>query len=131
MFLELDHYWQGLSEARITKSIHEKWEERRLPSFMRNRYTHTVMHRLALGRGPLRAVIHRRHDENLKYCRYGCDAKEDAEHVVMNCERTKRKRNLIKHKCSKMKIDFTMKSIFTEMKLQDDLEDLIGVFLNT
>ena len=98
---------------------------------MRNRYTHTVMHRLALGRGLLRAVIHRRHDEKLKYCRYGCDAKEDAVHVVMHCTRTKRKRDLIQHKCSKMRKDFTMKTIFSEMKLQDDLEDLISVFLNT
>ena len=71
MFLELNEYWQSLSEARVTRSIHPKWKERRLPSFMAKRYTHTVMHRLALGRGPLRAVIHRRHDASLQRCRYG------------------------------------------------------------
>ena len=131
MFLELDRYWQELSEARITRSIHEKWEERRLPSFMRDRYTHTVMHRVALGRGPLRAVIHRRHDEKLQYCRYGCDAKEDAMHVVMHCTATKRNRETIQHRCFRMKLDFTMKTIFREIQLQDDLEDLLSVFLNT
>ena len=76
-------------------------------------------------------MIHRRHDENLQYCRYGCNAKEDARHVVMFCVKTKRKRDLIKSKCVKMQIEFTMKSVFTEMELQDDLEDLISVFLNT
>ena len=49
----------------------------------------------------------------------------------MCCVKTKRKRDLIKSKCVKMQIEFTMKSVFTEMELQDDLEDLISVFLNT
>ena len=95
MFMELDGYWQSLSEARVTRSIHPHWEERRLSSFMKSRYYHTVMHRMALGRGPLRAVIHRKHDEALQRCRYGCNAKESAEHVVMGCNMTQNERNNI------------------------------------
>ena len=130
MFLELNDYWQGLSEARITRSIHPIWEERRLPSFMAKRYTHTVMHRLALGRGPLRAVVHRRRDEKLQMCRFGCDKKENAFHMIMGCHKTKAKRELIKKQCQKMKEEFNVKTLFTNIAIQDDLENLIGEFLN-
>ena len=60
MFMELNEYWKGSIEARLTREIHPRWEERKLSAIMGRRYTHTVMHRMALGRGPLRAVIHRR-----------------------------------------------------------------------
>ena len=129
MFLELNEYWQELSEARVTKSIHPVWKQRRLSSFMNTRYTHTMLHRLALGRGPLRGIVHRRHDETLQKCRYGCDEIENAEHVVMYCKRTKGKREIIKKRCAEMKIEFTMKSLFCEIKLQHDMEILLNKFI--
>ena len=97
---------------------------------MGRRYAHTVMHRMALGRGPLRAVIHRRGEAKLQQCRYGCEAKEDAFHVVMSCKKTKGRREIIKKICMKKKIEFSMKTIFSELQLQDEAETLIGVFLN-
>ena len=130
MFLELNAYWEGLSEARVTREIHPRWEERKLPAIMGRRYTHTVMHRMALGRGPLRAVIHRRGKAELQRCRYGCDAKEDTFHVVMGYKKTKDKREIIKNICLKEKLEFNLKTIFCELKLQDELEGLIGTFLN-
>ena len=65
------------------------------------------MHRMALGRGPLRAVIHRRGEAKLQKCRYGCDAKEDAFHVVMNCKKTKGRREIIKKICLKKNLVFS------------------------
>ena len=130
MFLELNEFWHGLSEARVTKLIHPEWKERRLPSFMSNRYLHTVMHRLALGRGPLRYVIHRRHDSRLQKCRYGCSEKEDVCHVIFNCKKNERKRNLLKRRCRKMNLEYDMKTLFCKIDLQDDVEALIGAFLN-
>ena len=130
MFLELNAYWEGLSEARVTREIHPRWEERKLPAIMGRRYTHTVMHRMALGRGPLRAVIHRRGEAELQRCRYGCQAKEDTYHVVMECTKTKGKREIIKNICLKEKLKFNLKTIFCKWKLQDELEALIGTFLN-
>ena len=130
IFMELDEYWKGLSEARLTREIHPRWEERKLPAIMGRRYTHTVMHRMALGRGPLRAVIHRRREAKLQRCRYGCEAKEDAFHVVMSCKKTKGRRQVIKKICLKMKLEFSMKTVFNELQLQDEVESLIGVFLN-
>ena len=85
---------------------------------------------MALGRGPLRAVIHRRGEAELQRCRYGCDAKEDTFHVVMGCTKTKGKREIIKSICLKEKLEFNLKIIFCELKLQDELEALIGTFLN-
>jgi len=129
MFLELDAYWQTLSEARVTKSIHPNWEERRLPSFMSTRYCHTVMHRLALGRGPLRAVIHRKHDEALQMCRYGCNVKETAVHVVMGCIHTQCQRINIMKQCKELKLEFNMQTLFCEIQLQEELEALIKTFI--
>ena len=85
---------------------------------------------MALGRGPLRAVINRQGDTELQRCRYGCDAKEDTLHVVMVCMKTKGKREIIKNICLKEKMEFNLKTIFYELKLQDELEALIGMFLN-
>ena len=130
MFLELNEYWEGLSEARVTREIHPRWVERKLPAIMKKRYTHTVMHRMALGRGPLRAVIHRRGEAELQKCRYGCDAKEDAFHVVMNCAKTQGRREIIKRICTKKKLVFNMKTVFCELHLQDEVESLIATFLN-
>ena len=112
----------------MTREIHPRWEERKLPAIMGQRYTHTVMHRMALGRGPLRAVIHRRVEAELQRCRYGCEAKEDTHHVVMECTKTKGKREIIKNICLKEKLGFNLKTIFCELKLQDELEALIGTF---
>ena len=130
MFMELDAYWQGLNEARVTKSIHPHWEERKLPSFMTTRYYHTVMHRMALGRGPLRAVIHRKGEEAQQRCRYGCEAKESAEHVVMGCKHTQQQRENLITQCTKINQEFNMKTVFCEKTLQEDLEILIKTFIN-
>ena len=112
MFFELNEYWNSLNEARVTKEIHPVWKERRLPSFMRKRYTHTVMHRLALGRGPLRKVIHRKHHEKLQKCRYGCDAKEDIYHVVLKCKKTEGLRNILKKQCLNMSLELICNPCF-------------------
>ena len=76
------------------------------------------------------AVIHRRGEAKLQKCRYGCDAKEDAFHVVMNCKKTKGRREIIKKICLKKKLEFNMKTLFCDLHLQDEVEALIGTFLN-
>ena len=86
---------------------------------------------MALGRGPLRAVMHRRHDEALQRCPYGCNAKESAEHVVMGCHITQHQRNNIIKICKEMELEFNMQTVFCEIAIKDELGTLIKTFIKT
>ena len=53
---------------------------------MLSRYVHCVYHNLALGLGPLRAIMFRdANDADLRQCRHGCEAEETLEHVLCDC----------------------------------------------
>ena len=130
MFIELDTYWQTISEARVLKSIHPRWEERRLSSLMVSRYTKCLTHNLALGRGPLRWTIHRKRDRNLQLCRHGCGEIENLNHLIFNCKKLKHQRAILKSKCTEINEKYELSTIFTATELQDDLERTLSVFFN-
>ena len=130
MFAELAVYWQSLSEARTLKEIHPAWEGRRLSSVMNTRYTHCLMHNLALGRAKLRRTIHRKRDENLQRCRHGCEACEDLKHMIFECRKMKRYREIWKKRCIEIGKDFSLRTLFDEPELREDLERSFVVFFN-
>ena len=48
--------------------------------------------------------------------------------MVMNCKKTKGRREIIKKICLKKKLEFNMKTLFCDLHLQDEVEALIGTF---
>ena len=130
MFLELDAFWQKISEARVLKSIHPQWEERRLSSVMVSRYTRCLTHNLALGRGPLRWTIHRKRDRKLQLCRHGCGEIENLKHVIFDCKKLIKQRAIWKKRCAEIDEEFKLNTIFSSPELQDDLERSLSVFFN-
>ena len=130
MFAELTTYWQSLSEARIMKEIHPKWESQRLSSVMHTRYTHCVVQNLALGRAKLRWTIHRKHDSELQMCRHGCGEVENLQHVIFKYRKMKGYRKIWKKRCTEINEEFTLRALFTEPELREDLEKSLVVFFN-
>ena len=127
MFRDLDTYWKRLGEARVTHLIHPTWEERVLSYEMKLRYTHTVMHNLALGRGPLRAVVNRG-TISLCKCRYGCDAMEDVQHVILGCSKVEKQRIRLRNVLLELGLDLTLETVFNCPEARNELESLIGTF---
>ena len=112
IFRELTIYWRQLDEAKLTRSIHDQWSAGAMPSAMFTRYTHCVYHNLALGRGPLRAVIFRDHDDShLRCCRHGCDAEETAEHVLLHCPFVRGRRMDLAGQLQDMKKDLQLPAL--------------------
>ncbi len=130
MFQELSLYWGSLSQARVLRSIHPKWEQGRLSSVMNTRYTCCLMHNLALARGPLRWTIHRRHAKELQLCRHGCGEIENLNHLVFDCKKLKRNRRLWKKRCKKENLEFNLKSLLRAPELRDEFEQALVVFFN-
>ena len=128
MFKELNVYWLLLGEAQVTRRIHPSWERYRLSSFMHTRYSHTLMHNLALGRGPLRRTVHRHNDLSLQKCRYGCDQIEDLEHVVFNCKRLNESRTYLKKRCQEEDMKYEMRTLFCEAAVQIETEKMLLEF---
>ena len=96
IFHELTKYWEQLDEARVTHMAHPTWERRLFYSSMVSRYSHTVFHNLALGRGPLRAIIFRDAGvDALRLCRHGCVVDETLEHVCLQCPHVAGRRRAI------------------------------------
>ena len=112
------------------KEIHPKWESQRLSSVMHTRYTHCVVQNLALGRAKLRWTIHRKHDSSLQMCRHGCGEIENLQHVVFKCRKMKGYREIWKKRCAKIEKEFTLRVLFTEPELREDLEKSMVMFFN-
>ena len=130
MYIELNNYWQTLSEASITREIHPTWEYRRLPSFMHTRYSYTLMNNLALGRGPLRGTIHRKRDISLQICRHCCNQVENLNHLVNECTKMKEQREYLKKRCEKETKAYSLRTLFSDPELQIDTERMLLRFFN-
>ena len=129
MYNDLSNFWIEFKEARVLHEIQPTWEGGRLHDCMYRRYTHTVYHNLALGRGPIRAVIHRNNFEpNSRLCRHGCLAEETLEHVLLHCTYVAKQRSRLKSEMGRDK-DFTIQILLAEMKWAERVEHLIAAFL--
>ena len=128
MFQDLTNFWSEIPQARLLHKIHPTWSGGRLHSSMYRRYTHTVYHNLALGRGPIRAVIHRNSfDAECRQCRHGCREEETVEHVILRCQHVD---------CIRRKIEadigirpLTIEIALSRIDLTNSVEHLIAAFL--
>ena len=105
--------------------VNPTWTERKLSLEMKLRYTHTVMHNLALGRGPLRVIVSRSGD---CLCRHGCGVSESLEHFVFGCIKVREGRQRVRSILSDEGLDFTLEHVFNCKKARNGLETMIGLF---
>ena len=130
MYIELTEYWRSIGEARITKSIHPQWEYRRLSSVMNTRYTHCMLHNLALGRAKLRWTIHRRKPHEMQLCRHGCGVVENLNHMIFECKKIECYRKIWRKQCLEIEKEFNLQTLFCEPELREDLEKSFVIFFN-
>ena len=130
LYQELTTYWKSVGEARTTKLIHPSWEYRRLSSVMNTRYTHCLMHNLALGRAKLRWTVHRRSAQELQMCRHGCGAVENLNHMIFECPKLNNYRRIWQNQCRKIEQEFNLETLFCDPELREDVEKSLILFFN-
>ena len=126
--MDLTSYWKKL-EARVTHMVHSEWQALSFHASMFSRYSHTVYHNAALGRGPFRAIVHRdAEDDNLRKCRYGCCADETLEHILLECSFVEDQRRCLKKSLVACHEELTISAALGEMKVSEDCEKLFASF---
>jgi len=130
MYLELTAYWSTVGEARITRSIHPRWEYRRLSSVMNTRYTHCLLNNLALGRAKLRWTIFRKRERELQLCRHGCGVVENLNHMIFECSKLNHYRSIWKKQCRIIEKGFNLETLFCDPELREDVEKSFILFFN-
>ena len=121
-----------MNEARITHLVHDVWEARAFPCEFLSRYAHCVYHNLALGRGPLRAIVFRdANDADLRQCRHGCAAEETLEHVLCDCRYVEDQRCCLELELRDLGLAFSLKTAFAVQEVSLACEKLIAKFLNS
>ena len=97
---------------------------------MCRRYTHCVYHNLALGRGPLKAIVHRDADDaSLRCCRHGCGVEETLEHILCHCSFVAGQREGLKCVLAKDGLSFSVQTALSTFGASGACEKLIAKFL--
>ena len=130
MFMELTLSWRSSPVARFTFSLHPLWTNRKLPSSLHSRCTHSWYHSVALGRGPFRDRMRKMRKRTSDVCRYGCDATEDASHVLLHCPVVSDCRDRLRKCCETRGLDFDLRTLLTESCLQIPVEKLMLAFMS-
>ena len=129
MFMELTSSWQSSSTARFTFSLHPLWTDRKLPSTMHSRCSHSWYHSVALGRGPFRDRLRKMRKRSDDFCRYGCGVSEDARHVLLCCPAVATYRNQLRKVCRARDLHFDLRTLLTSEKLYIGVEKLFAAFM--
>ena len=66
----------------------------------------------------------------MQMCRHGCGEVENLQHVIFECEKMKGYRKIWKKRCAEINEEFTLRALFTEPELREDLEKSLIVFFN-
>jgi hypothetical protein len=113
IFAELSDYWGALNIARVTHLVHPTWQKREVIG-CENRHVTTIYHNLSLGKGPLRALLHRENDaDEARKCRWGCGAEENLEHFLRNCRHIDEQRARLKCKLREEGIELNEENAFS------------------
>ena len=91
---------------------------------MFSRASNVLYHQCALGRGPTRAYEYRIGKSDSDKCRYGCDTTETIHHLLV-CPLAADKRVKVELLCTKFKLAFTLKELFTNTRLQIEVEKML------
>ena len=128
MYRELTEFWRKSNHVSMTHVIHPHWEHRRLPKRMHSRLTHVWYHRTALNRGPLRSWKSKINSNISMSCRYGCDCKETANHVLFECRAVDSLRDELGKLCDEFGYKMTLRNAFTREELQITVEKMLFMF---
>ena len=113
----------------MTHAVHEEWQPSTFHASMLSRYSHTVYHNAALGRGPFRAVIHREAENaELRKCRHGCCMDETLEHVMLECSFVDGQRQCLKDALRACDKGFSIALALGEKRVSEDCEKLFASF---
>ena len=114
----------------MTHGVHSEWRDSNFHASMVTRYSHTVYHNAALGRGPFGAIVHRNAlDDRLRKCRHGCGVDETLEHVLLESSFVDADRNCLCGSLQDCGKDLSVASALGEKKVSEDCEKLLASFL--
>ena len=90
---------------------------------MVTRYVRSLFHGEAFGNGILRAQRYEHEKGCDRLCRRGCGVEETLDHVLFDCPSFDREPARFNKLCSKLGIEFGIKTIFTRKELLPLLEE--------
>jgi len=83
-----------------------------------------------VGRGKFNGFLHEISASPSPFCRLGCgqNSVEDLQHVFLDCLKNKEKIDKLKEKFKEKKIDYNLRNLFSENKMQIDVERFLYEF---
>jgi len=130
LFSEANIYWGSFPGNCVTKAIHPEWKFLRFNRVCHSRFTSSVYHSCAVGRGKFNGFLHKISASPSPFCRLGCgqNSVEDLQHVFFDCLKNKEKIDKLKEKFKEKKIDYNVQNLFSENKMQIDVERFLYEF---
>ena len=120
---------ETLQEARVTHEVHGEWRPLKFHTSMISRYSHTIYHNAALGRGPFRAIVHRDAcDGQLRKCRHRCGVDETIDHVLAECCYVAGQRRCLRESLRDCGRHLSVAAALGETKVAEDCEKLLASF---
>ena len=121
-YSEVNNFWQNFQCPPDIKIIHPSWKFSRFNKFCHSRYTCSIFHSCALGRGKLYGFLYKCGSAPSPNCRLGCPDHEDIAHVFIKCTQNQDKINNLKEQFKKSKLIYNLETIFTNPKDQIDVQ---------
>ena len=129
LFLVASNYWVNFEGNCVTKAIHPDWKSCKFNRVCHSRFTSSIYHSCAVGRGKFNGFLHKISASPSPFCRLGCtNIDEDLQHVFFDCVKNKEKIKKLKEKFIKKKFDYNLRNIFNEKKMQIDVERFLYNF---
>ena len=130
MFIEVTNFWISfICISGITKRIHPLWEPRNLCRLMVTKKANSAYHFFAVGRGDTMTRRKLCGKSETDHCRFGCNAQETIDHLFFDCSHLMPKKRKLKTKLEHLKLDYTLANLFTNDKIQHDVEQYISFII--
>ena len=130
IYVELDTWWKKSDEALFCHEIHKSWKPIKWKRKCYSRRGSSLFHQVAVDRGKLnyRAKYSKNRFQSVN-CRYGCNLMETPTHVFLYCPVAKRKLASLRSLCFDFGIDYSLETLFTDPRLQVDMERFLQDFI--
>ena len=125
LFKVANNFWSNLEVSPHVRIIHPIWMFKKFPRICHSRHTNAIFHSCALRRGRLQDYLFSCGATPHPNCSLGCEDRETTYHVFIECPRRKEKRKLLKKKFHEFSITFNLTNLFTNEKIQIDVEKFI------
>lgn len=125
LFKVANNFWSNLDISPHVRVIHPIWQFKKFSRICHSRHTNAIFHSCALGRGRLQEFLFSCGTAPHPNCCLGCADRENTYHVFISCPQRKEKRNFLKKKFDDLSIAFNLTNLFTNEKIQIDVEKFI------